>query len=89
MFPLITGFVATSLYKGNPSDQNGFGRCSIARHPLLTRAQQFTASGKAVPGAINMAFADGHASYWKLQQIKNAVWHVGFTPNANPWITSP
>ncbi len=87
MFPLITGLVANNLYAGNPSDQDGFGRCSIARHPLLKRAT--TAKNQAVPGAINMAFADGHASYWKLQQIKNAVWHVGFTPNANPWATSP
>jgi prepilin-type processing-associated H-X9-DG protein len=87
MFPLITGLPADNLYSGNASDQDGFGRCSIARHPLLRHAT--TAKNQAVPGAINMAFADGHASYWKLQQIKNAVWHVGFTPNGNPWATSP
>lgn len=42
-----------------------------------------------VSGAINMGFADGHTSKWKLQDIKNVVWHVGFTPTANPWATSP
>jgi len=86
MFPLIGGQLANDLYKGNTGDQNGFGRCSISRHPLKRAT---TANGQAVLGAINMAFADGHASYLKLQQIKNAVWHVGFIPNANPWATSP
>ena len=86
MWPVITGQLANDLYKGNVNDGTGYGRCSISRHPLKRAT---TANGKAVPGAINMAFADGHASYLKLQQIKNAVWHVGFTPNSNPWATSP
>ena len=81
-WPVITDQLASDLSLG---DQNtSLGRCSISRHPLK--------SGKAVqnqtaPGAINMAFADGHASAIKLQNIKNVVWHVGFTPNANPWAT--
>ena len=86
MWPMITGQLASDLYKGNTGDTYGFGRCSIARHPLKRAT---ATNGKAVPGAINMAFADGHASYLKLQQIKNSVWHVGFTPNADPWATSP
>ena len=62
------------------------GRCSIARHPAKPgKAVQ----NQPVPGAINMGFADGHASRWKLQDIKNVVWHVDFTPNSDPWATSP
>ena len=86
MWPKITGQVANNLSTGDASDQNGFGRCSISRHPLKAGTTTFF---QPVPGAINMAFADGHAAYWKLQNIKNVVWHVGFTPNANPWATSP
>jgi len=86
MWPVISGQLANDLYKGNSGDGTGFGRCSISRHPLKRAT---TANGKVVPGAINMAFADGHAGLWKLQQIKNVVWHVGFTPNNNPWATSP
>ncbi|HZI32522.1 MAG TPA: hypothetical protein VFF11_09280, partial [Candidatus Binatia bacterium] len=62
------------------------GRCSISRHPLNNSKPVF---GQSVPGANNMAFADGHASNWKLHDIKNVVWHVGFKPNANPWATYP
>ena len=61
-------------------------RLCIARHPLKTGT---TVLNQTIPGAINMSFADGHASLKKLQDLKNAVWSVGFTPNVNPWATSP
>ena len=41
------------------------------------------------PGAFSMGFAGGYAAKWKLQDIKNVVWHVGYTPNADLWATSP
>ena len=61
-------------------------RLCVARHPLKNGT---TVLNQPIPGAINMGFADGHASLKKLQDIKNAVWSVGFTPNGNPWATSP
>jgi prepilin-type N-terminal cleavage/methylation domain-containing protein/prepilin-type processing-associated H-X9-DG protein len=83
-WPLITDQLAADLTVG---DVNGsFGRCSISRHPL--KAARAVAN-QLVPGAINMSFADGHVANWKLQNIKNVIWHVGFTPNANPWATAP
>jgi prepilin-type N-terminal cleavage/methylation domain-containing protein/prepilin-type processing-associated H-X9-DG protein len=83
-WPLITDQLAADLTVG---DVNGsLGRCSISRHPLKAAR---AVSNQAVPGAINMSFADGHVANWKLQNIKNVIWHVGFTPNANPWATSP
>lgn len=36
-----------------------------------------------------MGFADSHVEYLKLQNVKNVVWHVGYTPIANPWSTTP
>lgn len=69
-------------------DQNSsLGRICVARHPL--KQNTAISTGEKLPGAINMAFADGHASVWKLQDIKNLVWYKGCTPVANPWITSP
>jgi prepilin-type processing-associated H-X9-DG protein len=44
---------------------------------------------QAVVAAITMSFADGHAANWRLQNFKNVVWRVGFTPNPNPCATSP
>jgi prepilin-type N-terminal cleavage/methylation domain-containing protein/prepilin-type processing-associated H-X9-DG protein len=65
---------------------SAIGRCGIARHP----AKPGTISqNQPLPGAINMAFADGHASNWRLQKIKNVSWHVGYKPIADPWSTTP
>ena len=75
----------TDLFNGNPSDS--VGRICIARHPLKTRATATT--GQPILGATDMAFADGHASSWKLQDIKNVVWYNGCTPVANPWSATP
>jgi prepilin-type N-terminal cleavage/methylation domain-containing protein/prepilin-type processing-associated H-X9-DG protein len=87
-WPKIADLPATDLSTGpsNPSSVPGLARCCIARHPLKALS---TASKQAIPGSINMAFADGHASRWKLQDIKNLSWHVGFNPNSDPWATSP
>jgi prepilin-type processing-associated H-X9-DG protein len=46
-------------------------------------------ANQSLPGAINMAFADGHAALWKLQDIKNVVWYKDCTPVANPWVAGP
>lgn len=83
-WPLITDQLASDLAVGDAS--TSLGRCSIARHP---RKAGRAVANQAVPGAINLSFADGHVANWKLQNIKNVIWHVGFTPNANPWATGP
>jgi prepilin-type N-terminal cleavage/methylation domain-containing protein/prepilin-type processing-associated H-X9-DG protein len=73
------------LNTGNSSVS--LGRVCIARHPLKSGAT--AATGQPLPGAIDMAFADGHASLWKLEDIKNVVWYNGCIPLANPWVTTP
>ena len=85
-WPVITDQLSlnSSLTTGNRYTM--LGRCSISRHPFSSATLK---ANQAVPGAINTAFADGHAANWKLREIKYVVWHVGFTPNANPWATSP
>jgi prepilin-type N-terminal cleavage/methylation domain-containing protein/prepilin-type processing-associated H-X9-DG protein len=75
---------ASNLALGNVG--SGVGRISISRHPM--KADK-AVSGQKVPGAINMAFADGHAASVKLQNIKNLSWHKEFTPNPDPWATAP
>ena len=83
-WPKITDKPYSDLSKGTVN--TALGRCSIARHPAKPAK---AVTGKPVPGAINMSFADGHASRWKLQNIKNVVWHVGYTPISDPWVISP
>ena len=80
-FDLLYGTAHTA---GNPGTLQ---RICLARHPLKVSAT--ATSQKPIPGAINMAFADGHASLWKLQVIKNVVWYKGCTPIADPWATTP
>lgn len=82
--------VTFDLFYGTARDANNPGtlqRICIARHPLKTGAN--TTSGQRIPGAIDMAFADGHASLWKLQDIKNVVWYKGCTPVTDPWSSTP
>jgi len=80
-FDLLYGTARTA---GNPGTLQ---RICLARHPLKVSAT--ATSQKPIPGAINMAFADGHTSLWKLQDIKNVVWYKGCTPIADPWATTP
>jgi prepilin-type processing-associated H-X9-DG protein len=63
------------------------GRICIARHPLLSGAK--ATPGQPLPGSAQMGYVDGHAAVLKLQDIKNVVWHVNYTPIANPWSTAP
>jgi len=85
-WPKQDSWLYSDLSKGSVTPLLGLGRLSIARHPARSGKASV---GKPVPGAINMGFADGHVSRWKLQDIKNLVWHVGFTPTPDPWSTSP
>jgi prepilin-type N-terminal cleavage/methylation domain-containing protein/prepilin-type processing-associated H-X9-DG protein len=82
--PPPDSFNGTKNIPGNPG---GLQRICLARHPLKSVAT--IATGEKLVGAINMAFADGHASLWKLQDIKNVVWYKDCTPIANPWLTTP
>ena len=55
---------------GSPEGSGGIGRLMINRHGGIApsqarRAQQFTA-GQSFPGAINMAFYDGHVDVMEL-----------------------
>jgi prepilin-type N-terminal cleavage/methylation domain-containing protein/prepilin-type processing-associated H-X9-DG protein len=66
---------------------SALGRICIARHPFVPNAK--ATSGKALPSAINMGFADGHAGKLPLQKIKTVFWHKGYQPIYDPWKTAP
>ncbi len=89
-WPTHANMPPTDLFNGTkniPGNPGGLQRICLARHPL--QASATATPGVPIPGAINMCFADGHASLWKLQDIKNVVWYNGCTPIANPWSPLP
>lgn len=86
-WPRETEGPAKDLYNGNGS--TGMGRFSIARHGGKTpgSAPRTISSSLDLPGAINLAFVDGHAASAKLNTLWMFDWHSGWkTPAtiANP-----
>jgi prepilin-type processing-associated H-X9-DG protein len=66
---------------------SSLGRICVARHPFIAGGK--SASGKTLPSAINMGYADGHSGKLPLQKLKTVVWHKGYLPIWDPWKTAP
>ena len=93
-WPSVTDLpsIGLDLIKGSPGvdlppNQNEYDRLLIARHPLTPGKTTFQ---QPIPGQIDMAYVDGHASAIKLQDLKTVYWCLGWPgPIASPWATSP
>jgi len=83
---------STDLYAGadNETGATGtYGMCrrTISRHNYKAAgaAPRYVPAGKPLPGAINVAFVDGHAAPVKLEQLWTLYWHAGWvTPAMRP-----
>lgn len=84
-WPLHADTPPLNLFTGG--NNSTFQRFFIARHPL--KPGLTATPGQTIPGNTDMAFADGHASLWKLNDLKNVYWYNGCTPVANPWSVIP
>jgi prepilin-type N-terminal cleavage/methylation domain-containing protein/prepilin-type processing-associated H-X9-DG protein len=76
---LLTGDPAANL----PAAQQDV--VLLSRHPLKGGKVIFN---QPIPGAINMAFADGHAALFKFKDWGNLNWYFGYAPNPGkqaPW----
>ncbi len=73
---------AKDLYNGNGNAD--MGRFTIARHGGLgpRSAPRALTSSVGLPGAINIAFVDGHASLAKLANLWRLDWHADWSPPA-------
>jgi prepilin-type processing-associated H-X9-DG protein len=63
------------LYDG--TDDSGLGRFAIARHggkPASAAPRNFTGPISALPGRINMGYADGHAQGTNLKDLWSLTW---------------
>lgn len=79
----VNDYLYNNLQTGIYSPSSMLGRLSIARHPLQPGAR--AVPHQPVPGAIQMSFADGHAAVEKLENIKDVMWHLEYTPTTDPW----
>ena len=88
-WPKETEGPAENLYDG--SEYTYMGRLTIARHggAWPNRAPRNITSSSGMPGGINIAFYDGHASFVKMSDLWTLYWHQGWVtpaniPNAEP-----
>lgn len=80
---LITGSPGVDI----PPNGNEYDRLLIARHPLIPGK---TAYNQTIIGQIDVAFVDGHANGFKLQDSKTVYWCLGWPgPIPSPWKASP
>ncbi|HEY1717352.1 MAG TPA: prepilin-type N-terminal cleavage/methylation domain-containing protein [Verrucomicrobiae bacterium] len=77
---------SADLYDGNAASGE-MGRWTIARHGSSSPASapRSITSSTGLPGSINIAFFDGHASSVKLMNLWTLYWHSGWvTPGTIP-----
>jgi len=85
-WPMMDSLLANGSDLAIGDTTRALGRLAISRHPLKPGK---AVANQRIPGAIDMALADGHAAKFPLQDIKNVVWHNGYRPIANPWSSTP
>jgi prepilin-type processing-associated H-X9-DG protein len=77
---------ARNVLEGDSNASAGMSRITIARHGSGTQNLPRTlAPGTALPGSINLVFADGHAASSRLDQLWNFYWHKNWViPDKRP-----
>jgi prepilin-type N-terminal cleavage/methylation domain-containing protein/prepilin-type processing-associated H-X9-DG protein len=80
-WPQVTDPPARNLYVGDVGGNAGMTRITIPRHGKKPSAiPRNLAVGAPLPGAINLAFADGHASQVALEDLWKQYWHKDYQP---------
>lgn len=84
-WPTATDWPGANLYLGSMSSGpiGGMGRFAIARHGGRGPAANTIATARQrLPGAITLAYTDGHASLVKLDDLWKQSWHRNYVPPA-------
>jgi prepilin-type N-terminal cleavage/methylation domain-containing protein/prepilin-type processing-associated H-X9-DG protein len=84
-WPQETEGPSKDLYNGNAN--TFMGRFSLARHAVTApnTAPKNVSTSSSLPGAINVAFIDGHAGQVKLNNLWSLNWHNNWAqPTAIP-----
>jgi prepilin-type N-terminal cleavage/methylation domain-containing protein len=80
LWPKATDAPTPNLYTGGTVINNEIQRCLIARHaafPPASAPRNFD-TRQRLPGAINVACADGHAELTSLENLWSFQWHMNY-----------
>src|SRR5262245_29059540 len=80
-WPLAGDLPARNLFNGDSFAGGGLSRIAIPRHaaPLSAASRSFNPKA-TLPGAVNVAFADGHVEAVKLERLWQLLWHSQWVP---------
>lgn len=79
MWPLETDPPSTDLYTGDFA--SGMSRCTIVRHAGNPgSAPRVFDTTRPMPGAVDIAMADGHEELVKLESLWQYYWHLDWVP---------
>jgi prepilin-type N-terminal cleavage/methylation domain-containing protein/prepilin-type processing-associated H-X9-DG protein len=85
-WPSMMDFPPTDLYCNGDPNSAGISRYCIARHGNVPPggAPRSWRLGITLPGAINVAFFDGHVELVPLEQLWSLYWDTTWVPSARP-----
>ena len=85
-WPLETDRPARNLFDGDKFQGGGLSRIAIPRHSATKAdASKNFDPRNALPGAVNVSFADNHAELVKLEKLWEFYWHKNWqTPSKRP-----
>ena len=80
-WPLPTDRPATTVLDGEKFPGGGLAKIAIPRHSFAQSAtvRQLDAQS-ALPGAVNVTFADTHVEKVKLEKLWELYWHKNWAP---------
>ena len=84
-WPTATDWPSRDLYAGSTSSGpiGGMGRFAIARHGgRAPGVNAIATAGQRMPGAVTLAYTDGHAALVKLDDLWKQSWHRNYVPPA-------
>jgi len=84
-WPTATDWPSRNLYAGSTSSGpiGGMGRFAIARHGgRAPGVNAIATAGQRMPGAVTLAYTDGHAALVKLDDLWKQSWHRNYVPPA-------
>jgi len=80
--PLETDLPTTTLLDGNKFPGGGLSKIAIPRHASRAAPVKQLNERNALPGAVNVSFADVHVETVKVEKLWNLYWHKNWEPPA-------
>jgi prepilin-type N-terminal cleavage/methylation domain-containing protein/prepilin-type processing-associated H-X9-DG protein len=82
-WPLATDIPARNLYEQQSPAAAGINRFMVARHgSTAPKSVGYVPIGAPLPGAINVAFFDGHVELVKMELLWRLLWHRDYVAPA-------